>query len=81
MGCVPDGRIDRADGDGSEVTGMSKCISCEFIVMDEKKGGTGLCWKQPESKRVLIDTIIERKCDKYKLGAMQNVRMRNGWKP
>lgn len=60
---------------------MKKCISCEFIVIDQKKGGTGLCWKEPELKRVLIDVFKDRKCDMYHLGHMDQLRARKGWKP
>lgn len=59
----------------------AKCISCAFLVPDDTKAGRGLCWWVPATERKPLDTLTERKCNGWKLGAMQNLRNRAEFKP
>lgn len=56
-----------------------RCINCEFAVLDEKKGGTGLCWKESADERRPLDVKAERKCELFIFGAMDQLRIRDGW--
>ena len=58
-----------------------KCIDCQFCVTRDQPPRKGLCWKDKEGTRKQKDVHVDRKCDDYALGAMDQLRIREGWKP
>jgi hypothetical protein len=60
---------------------MSRCIDCQFCVTKDQPPRNGLCWKEVGSTRKQKDIHVERKCSHYALGAMHQLRIREGWKP
>jgi hypothetical protein len=58
-----------------------KCIDCEFAVMSVVDPKNCKCWWIEPEKREIKNAMTEIKCNGFKLGAMDNVKKRIGWKP
>jgi hypothetical protein len=60
---------------------MSRCIDCMYCVTQGQPPRKGLCWKEAEGTRKPKDIHQDRKCDDFALGAMHQLRNREGWRP